>query len=121
MQTHTLFELHEHLRRVVALNYPAPLWVTAEIAQISRSRGHVYLELVQKNAEPDGELVAQAQAVIWQRAYQKMRLEKGLLLDEVLQEGREVQALAQVDFHERYGFKLLLQDVDTAYTLGARR
>lgn len=118
MQTYTLFDLHEHIRRVLALNYPEALWITAEIAQISRSRGHLYLNVVQKGADTDPDIVAQAQAVVWQRDYQKLRLAQGLALDEVLREGCEVRMLVRVDFHERYGLKLLISDVDPAYTFG---
>lgn len=118
MQTYTLFDLLEHLRRVLALNYPEALWITAEIAQLNRSRGHLYLDLAQKGAGPGSDIAAQAQAVIWQREYQKLRLAQGLALDEVLQEGREVRLLARVDFHERYGLKLIIADVDPAYTFG---
>lgn len=118
MQTYTLFDLLEHLRRVIALNYPEALWITAEIAQISRSRGHLYLDLVQKGAGADSGIAAQAQAVIWQREYQKLRLAQGIALEEVLHDGREVRLLARVDFHERYGLKLLITDVDPAYTFG---
>lgn len=118
MQTYTLFDLLEHLRRVIALNYPEALWITAEVAQISRSRGHLYLDLVQKGAGADSGIAAQAQAVIWQREYQKLRLAQGIALEEVLHDGREVRLLARVDFHERYGLKLLITDVDPAYTFG---
>ena len=118
MPTYTLFDLHEHLRRVLALNYPEALWITAEIAQLNRSRGHVYLDLVQKAAGPDGDIVAQAQAVVWQREYQRLRLARGATLDEVLREGCEVRLQVRVDFHERYGLKLLIADVDPAFTFG---
>ena len=118
MQTYSLYDLLEHLRRVLALNYPEALWITAEIAQISHSRGHLYLDLVQKGAGADSDIAAQAQAVIWQREYQKLRLAQGLALDEALRDGREVRLLVRVDFHERYGLKLLIADVDPAYTFG---
>ncbi len=118
MQTYTLFDLHEHIRRVLALNYPETLWVTAEIAQLNNSRGHIYLDLVQKGADPDSDIAAQAQAVIWQRDYQQLRLSLGLALQEVLQEGRAVRLQVRVDFHERYGLKLIISDVDPAYTFG---
>ncbi len=118
MHTYTLFDLHNHIRRVMALNYPEALWITAEIAQVSHSRGHVFVDLVQKDAGPDGEIVAQASAVIWQRDYQALRLHLGLALHEVLQDGREVRMQVRVDFHERYGFKLQVADLDPAYTFG---
>jgi exodeoxyribonuclease VII large subunit len=118
--TVSLFDLNEHLRRVVALNFRDPIWVTAEIAQASRSRGHWYLELVQKGEAltTDDGIVAQAQAVLWQREHQRLARQYGPLLDDVLREGAQVRWQVKVDFHERYGFKLVLADVDPTFTLG---
>lgn len=118
MQNYTLFDLLEHVRRVLTLNYPEALWITAEIARASRSRGHVYLDLVQKGDGPEGDVAAQAQAVLWQREYQRLRLARGPALEEVLHDGREVRFQVRVDFHERYGLKLLVTDIDPAYTFG---
>lgn len=118
MPTYSLFDLQNHLRRVVALNYAEPLWITAEIAQLSRSRGHVFLDLVQKSAGADGEVLAQAQAALWQRDYTRLRLSLGEALENVLREGCEVRMQVRVDYHERYGLRLLLSDLDPAYTFG---
>ena len=118
MSTYSLFDLQNHLRRVIALNYAEPLWITAEIAQQSRSRGHIYLDLVQKGAEADGEVVAQAQAVLWQRDHARLRMTLGLAFEEVLREGCELRMLVRVDYHERYGMRLALSDLDPAYTYG---
>ncbi len=38
MQSYSLFELNEYIRRVVALNFQEPLWVRCEIAQIKENR-----------------------------------------------------------------------------------
>lgn len=118
MRTYTLFDLQEHIRQVLALNFGDAVWITAEIAQASRSRGHLFLSLVQKGQDAESDVVAQAEAVLWQRAYQRQRMELGSVLDEVLQEGREVRVLVRVDYHERYGLKLLLEEVDPTYTFG---
>ncbi len=115
MQIFSLLDLYQHLRRVVALNFFEPVWITAEIAQLSLSRGHIFLDLVQKG---DEDVVAHGQAVIWARDYQRLRRRVGPALDEVLREGMEVKMRVRVDFHERYGLKLLPEDVDTAYTFG---
>ena len=47
MEAHSLFELNEYLRRVVALNFQDALWVRCEIAQLDISREHYYLSLVE--------------------------------------------------------------------------
>lgn len=112
----TLFELNEHLRRIVALNFPQPLWITAEIAQIGESRGHFYLELVQKGENQD--ILAQAQAVIWASDYRQLLSRHGMAARTVLREGLALKILVRPDFHERYGLKLQIVDLDPAFTLG---
>ncbi|HNL39649.1 MAG TPA: exodeoxyribonuclease VII large subunit [Saprospiraceae bacterium] len=115
MQVYSLFDLCQHLRRVVALNFSEPLWITAEIAQLGLSRGHLFIDLVQKGGE---EVVAQGQAVIWAKDVLRFRRRFGPAFDEVLREGMEVKMRVRVDFHERFGLKLLPDDIDTTYTFG---
>jgi exodeoxyribonuclease VII large subunit len=117
VEKQTLFELNEFIRRVLALNLPDPLWVSCEIAEVNLSRGHYYLSLVQKNAESD-EIVAKADAVLWQRQARQLRHKLGSDFDALLRSGMAVLIYASVDFHERYGLKLSIQDLDPAYTLG---
>ncbi len=116
MSTYTLFDLQQYIRQVLALNFSEPLWISAELGQVGRSRGHAFLDLVQKGAGDDN--LAQAQAVLWQRQYQLLQGQHGLLLEELLQEGRALRMQVQVDYHERFGLKLVLLDLDPAYTLG---
>ncbi|MBK9335948.1 MAG: exodeoxyribonuclease VII large subunit [Lewinellaceae bacterium] len=118
MPTYSLLDLQAYIRRVLALNFQEGLWITAEIAQVGRSRGHLFLDLVQKGPDAHSDIVAQAQAVVWQRDYQRLRLSIGFALDEVLHEGREVRLCVRVDYHERYGLKLVVTDADAAYTFG---
>lgn len=116
MITHSLYHLNEHIRRVLALNYQQPLWVAAEIAQIGQSRGHFYLDLVQKSEE--GDLLAQGQAVLWAADYRRIRVALGDAADAVLREGFQVRLRVQVTFHERYGLKLQIMELDPAHTFG---
>jgi exodeoxyribonuclease VII large subunit len=116
MQVYSLLELNTYLRRVVAMNFQAPLWITAEIGQAGQSRGHLYLDLIEKGEEED--LVAKSQAVVWATDLRRIRGTVGDTLDEVLQAGRQVQLQVRVDFHERYGLKLIVTDIDPAYTFG---
>jgi exodeoxyribonuclease VII large subunit len=100
----------------MALNFPQPLWVHAEIAQIGESRGHFYLELVEKGEKQD--IIAQAQGVIWAGDFRLMLSRHGLALRTVLREGLELKIQVRPDFHERYGLKLQIIDLDPAFTLG---
>ena len=113
---YSLFDLNEHIRRVLALNYQQPIWIAAEIAQVGQSRGHYYLDLVQKGAGDD--ILAQSPAVLWATDFRRLRSAFGPDLDMVLREGLEVKMQVRVDFHERYGLKLIIADLDPAYTFG---
>ena len=117
MEQHTLFELNEYIRQVLALNLPDALWVSCELSQVSRSKGHYYLSLVEKGAA-DEEICARAEGIIWRKQYLKLQRKLGRDLPKLLQAGTQVLLQVRVDFHERYGYKLLVQDVDLSYTLG---
>lgn len=109
--------MNEHIRRTVALNFSEPIWVRAEIAQLKESNGHYFFQLVEKTAIDD-QLKAKADAVLWKAKHRSIRQKLGRSFDQVLQEGLQVSLLGKVDFDERYGFKLIIEDIDSAYTLG---
>ncbi len=107
----------------MALNFSEALWISAEIAQISESRGHVYISLVQKETEAtevlaEDKILAQTEAVIWARDYRRLKRQLGVQFKNILKPGLEVLIQAKVEYHERYGLKLLIQDIDPAYTVG---
>jgi exodeoxyribonuclease VII large subunit len=114
---HTLLEVNQFLRRVIVANLPEPLWVTCEIMQISTTRGHYYIDLVEKDAVTQ-QVVAQAQAVLWSGAYYRLKQKIGANLKDLLQVGVQALIRVRVDFSERYGLKLVVEDLDPAYTLG---
>ncbi len=114
---HTLFELNEYIRRILALNLSEPIWVKCEIAQFDIAKVHCFLDLVEKDEEGT-QIIARAGAVIWDRTYRSLKRKLGKELQSLLQEGMEVMFYCQVDYHERFGLKLIIQDVDLSYTLG---
>jgi len=116
MHTHTLFELNEHIRRVLALNFQQPVWIVAEIAQLGESRGHRYFDLVQKG--DDGNVLAQAQAALWASEFRQINARFPFGLLPLLREGLELRIQARPEFHERYGLKLHITDIDPAHTFG---
>lgn len=117
MDSYSLFELNEYIRRILALNLQDAMWIRAEISQLDISKGHYYINLVQKSEESE-EIVAQALAIIWAGTYSKLKRKLGKDTSSILQDGMEVMLQVRVDFHERYGLKLLIEDIDPAYTLG---
>lgn len=116
MTVFSLFDLNEYIRRVLSLNFQQSLWIEAEIAQAGYSRGHWYLDLVQKGA--GDEIVAQAQAALWAGDYKRLYKTLGPSLEALLTAGLSVKMQVKVDFHERYGLKFVVQDIDAAWTLG---
>ncbi len=117
MEAYSLYELNEYIRRVIALNFPESFWVSAEISQVKESRGNVYLELIQKEANSN-ELIAQSSAVIWYKSYHFIKNKTGELLASLLTNGTQVKVKVSVEFHERYGMKLQIEDIDPAFTIG---
>ncbi|MCB0599699.1 MAG: exodeoxyribonuclease VII large subunit [Saprospiraceae bacterium] len=117
MQTFSLFELNEYIRRVIALNFTDAIWITAEINQVGSSRGHHYLDLIQKDEKSD-QIIAQTQAAIWSSQYRFLEKKYPDLLDDLLQDGTEVRLKIKVEFNERYGLKLIVEDLDAQYTYG---
>lgn len=113
----TLSQLNDYLRRVIEQNFAYPLWVIFEIHHVSHSRGHYFLECVERDATTD-EIVATMDAVVWYTTAQKLIEEHGALVDELLRSGLKVCALCQVDYHPRWGLKLKILDIDPGYTLG---
>lgn len=118
MQSYSLFELNQFIRRVLALNLADPLWIECEIAQCNNSRGHYWVELIEKGGADQLEILAQASAVIWSRQAGKLCSKLGPLFKDLLQEGRAVKLQVQIDYSERFGLKLIIQDIDPAFTLG---
>lgn len=117
MDTHTLHELNEYIRRILALNLAEPIWVKCEIAQVDIAKGHCFMDLVEKDQE-GADIIARADAVIWERTLRRLRRKLQSQLTALLQDGMEVLLYARVDFNERYGLKLIVEDIDPGFTLG---
>lgn len=114
----TLHELGTLIRRVISLNFQDKIWVKAEIASCKVVRGIVYLELIEKEEGNSDKVVAQQSAVIWQNSFLRLNQKLTEPVLGFLETGREVLILVQVDFNARYGLKLVIEDIDPAYTLG---
>ncbi len=126
LKTYSLQELNEFLRRVIALNFNESVWITAEIGQIGLSRGHYYIDLLQKE---ENAIIAQMSAVIWATDYKRIQrilgsntVMQGLMAQDalkgVLAEGMEIKLKGRLDFHEKFGLKIIIEDIDATYTIG---
>ncbi len=117
MTSYSLFELNEYIKQVFALNFTEAIWVNAEVGQVKEVRGQVYMDLVQ-HSEEENQITAQAAAVIWYKQYLFIRKKLGELLPAILSEGSKILVKVKVEFHERYGMKLVIEDIDPTYTIG---
>ncbi len=111
----SLFELNEHLKRVIAYNLRDTLWINCEISDVGNSKGNVYISLVERD---DLRIKAKADAVIWRRTMDQLNKKIGDSLWSILQVGRQVLISVQVEFHELYGMKLSIRDIDPSVTIG---
>ena len=113
----SLFKFNQIIRRALVLNFPEAVWVKAEIDQCSTSRGHYYIDLVEKDMEEDN-IKAQMSAVLWSAQYRKLLAKYKSDLQNVLKPGVEIICKVQLTFHERYGLKLNIEDVDLDFNIG---
>jgi exodeoxyribonuclease VII large subunit len=115
-QTFSLFELNEHLRRVLTFNMREPVWIKAELTEGSRSKGTVYLSLVER---ADQSYKAKAEAILWGKTYAKLEKKLGAsVLELLLQPGRVLLLEVKVSFHSYYGLKLEIEDIDSDALVG---
>ena len=116
MEAQSLLDVLTRTRRSVALNFPEPIWVKAELNQVNERRGHRYLKLIQKG-ERD-EAIARCDGVVWSKTYRQVLRKRGQSAADVLADGQEVCVQVMVDFSEVWGFKLQVVDWDPAFTIG---
>lgn len=117
MTSYSLFELNEYIKQVMALNFTEPIWVNCEVSQAREVRGQVYMEVVQHSESTD-QIEAQSAVVIWYKSYLFIKTKLGELLPSLLTPGTKVMLKVNVEFHERYGLKLSVVDIDASFTIG---
>jgi exodeoxyribonuclease VII large subunit len=100
----------------VAQTFTEGVWTTAEVVRASTTKGHWYLELSERNSE--GEVVAQARAVIWARQAQRLLADFKRATGADLDAGIKVLVRAKPVFKAAFGFSLEVDAIDASYTLG---
>jgi exodeoxyribonuclease VII large subunit len=113
----TLFELNRLVREVIESEIPNEYWVEAELSECRESRGHCYMELVQKD-EKTATPVAKASAKCWASKWYVIRPYFERTTGQQLHAGMKVLLKVYAQFHEAYGFSWIVTDIDPTYTLG---
>lgn len=113
----SLYELNNLVRSCLENVMPDTYWVRAELSEVRVSRGHCYLEFVQKSERGDG-LVAKARGQVWANRWNIVRPYFERTTGRPLSPGMQVLVCVGVTFHELYGYSLNVVDIDPTFTLG---
>lgn len=111
----SLLEFNGRIKQL--LNAPAlqNCWIKAETSDV-RVKNHCYLELVQKNA--DGAIVAKMTAIIWSHTYAKLNDKFRQVTGQNFGTGMNLMLNVSVSYHEQYGMKVAVNDINPEFTLG---
>lgn len=105
------------VQEVIQIAFNEPVWVKAEIRNLSIKGGHYYLELAEKDEHTD-KVIASCKATIWKSSASKMVLkferESGIELSKDL----NVLIKVKARFDPQYGFSVNVEAIDSSYTLG---
>jgi exodeoxyribonuclease VII large subunit len=110
----SLFELNQLIRSVIENGLPHTFLVTAEIASCD-VKNHCYLTLIDKDEDT---IRAESRAVIWASRYRVIAPVFEEATGAKLSKGIKILLEASVSFHERYGLKLNILNIDPSYTIG---
>ena len=118
----TLYELNSLVHDVVERFLPKALWVEAEISEANERRGHLFLELIEKDAD-DLTPKARAQAKCWASQWEYLKRHFESVTRQKLSAGMKVLLKVSPNFHTAYGFSWIITGIDPTFTLGdmARR
>lgn len=111
--------LSQFNRRIVdAMATPAlrSVWVTAETVDVRVSNGHMYMELIEKDAT--GATMARIGASIWASNLARLSAEFFAATGSRIASGMKVMVRASATFHAVYGLRAVISDINPEYTLG---
>ncbi|CBL47001.1 XseA, Exonuclease VII, large subunit [gamma proteobacterium HdN1] len=111
----SLSQLLGGVSTVIARQFGEGVWTLVEVVQV-QARGHVYLELSERDAQ--GQPIAKAKGMIWSATAKKIlpvfERETGM----VLGAGIKLLVRARPVFHAQYGFSVEIDEIDASFTLG---
>jgi exodeoxyribonuclease VII large subunit len=114
---YSLLELNRMVRESIECEMPEEYWVEAELSECRETRGHCYMELIQKE-ELSATPVAKAQAKCWANKWLTIRPYFERITGQQLHAGMKVLLQVYPQFHEAYGFSWIVNDIDPTYTIG---
>lgn len=116
MEPITLLQFNSRIKQLLYDSSVQACWVTAETSDLRVSRGHCYLELIQKNDA--GVTVAKLGAVIWANTFARLNDKFMRVTGKPLSTAMNVMVNVTANFHEQYGLKAVINDINAEFTLG---
>lgn len=114
----SLYELNNLVRGTLEINFRRRYWVVAELSEVRPAMsGHCYVEFVEKDSRSNA-LRAKASGMIWRDVFPLLRAHFEQQTGQRLAAGLKVLVEVAVVFHELYGYRLNVTDIDPTYTLG---
>lgn len=92
-------------------------WVKAETSDVQVRRGHCYMELIEKNPDT-GQTIAKVQAVVWANVFAALNARFMSVTGQAFASAMKVMVKVSANFHEQYGLKLVVSDINPEFTLG---
>jgi len=120
-KTYTVFELNNEIKQIFESSFPDLIWVRGEVSGFDKQKNnkHIYFQLQEKHPDRD-EVISVIPATLFNSDLRKVRQklqEANVGTD--LKDGIEVRVLSKVDVYPLHGnYKLIIRDIDTAFTLG---
>lgn len=119
MESVSLKEYLSVVHRAISACVEPDVWVRAEVSELKvNGNGHCYLTLIEKEQSGRMNVCAKASAIIWANVYNMVASMFESVAHQPLQRGMNVLVRVSPNFHEAYGFSLIISDVDPTFTLG---
>lgn len=113
----SLSELNRMVRDVISATMDRQYWVMAELSEAREVRGHMYMELIEKD-ERSNTPVARASAKCWHGAWSSIGPHFTRVTGQRIAPGMKVMLRVYPQFHENYGFSWIVTDINPEFTLG---
>lgn len=113
----TLYELNSLVKEAIETTMPNEYWVEAELSECRESRGHCYMELIEKD-QSNNTPIAKASAKCWRNIWTVIHPYFERTTGQTIRAGMKVMLQVYPQFHEQYGFSWIVTDINPEFTLG---
>ncbi len=118
IESFSLAELNAQVKSAINRSLPETYWLRAETSDVRRNQnGHCYLEFIEKDSRNQN-IVARARAVIWSNTFSMLSSFFEEQTGQSFSSGLSVLVRVSIEFHELYGYSLLVVDIDPTFTIG---